>query len=174
MSHHSKASIEPFLGVEEEQAAQVRRCAGSTVAKHNCWHNCELTEALQCLAPEYGDEAHRKVAERMKQDMGKVIVTVDRCEEDDIGQTRMIVNTNCDYHRESDEWNALASTLEAAPDLLAALEGLYKAVLTEPYAGKPKDMAAAFVAARAAIAKARGLVCENGNTLNAFVKAQKK
>jgi len=35
---------------------------------HNCWHNCELTEALQCLAPEYGDEAHRKVAERMKQD----------------------------------------------------------------------------------------------------------
>jgi len=36
---------------------------------HNCWHNCELTHALQCLAPAYGDEAHRKVGERMVEDM---------------------------------------------------------------------------------------------------------
>jgi len=46
-----------------------RVCAECANKPHNCWHNCELTEALQCLAPAYGDEAHRKVAERMKQDM---------------------------------------------------------------------------------------------------------
>lgn len=81
-----------------------------------------LALALQSAFPQYPMTAHKKAGERMEKDMKNIIVTVDRCEEDDVGQTRMIVNTNCDYHRESDDWNALVSTLEAAPDLLAALE----------------------------------------------------
>jgi len=179
---------------------------------HNCWHNCELTEALQSLAPAYGDEAHRKVAERMKQDTRNIggidraalRATIDAqakfCEENPDAGRMVDINANginkfaelnkakqdtesqhtpgpwqenegfivgpdfetiCDPRclPPTDEnirtMEANARLIASAPDLLAALEGLYKAVLTEPYAGKPKDMAAAFVAARAAIAKAR-------------------
>ena len=135
---------------------------------HNCWHNCELTEALQCLAPAYGDEAHRKVATKMKQDMDATISpgpystewTVTRAGCDIVsaeGGTVATVRQGCGPNGTLDHAQMVrnAHAIQALPDLLAALEGLYKAVLTEPYAGKPKDMAAAFVAARAAIAKAR-------------------
>ncbi len=44
----------------------------------------------------------------------------------------------------------------SAPDLLAALELLYKATMIDPYGGTASDMTAALNAARAAIAKARG------------------
>lgn len=135
---------------------------------HNCWHNCELTEALQCLAPAYGDEAHRKVATKMKQDMDATISpgpystewTVTRAGCDIVsaeGGTVATVRQGCGPNGTLDHAQMVrnAHAIQALPDLLAALEGLYKAVLTEPYGGRPSDFAAATDAARAAIAKAR-------------------
>jgi hypothetical protein len=61
-----------------------------------------------------------------------------------------------DCGMEEPERLANARLIASAPDLLAALESLYKATMIEPYGGTASDMTAALNAARAAIAKARG------------------
>ena len=138
------------------------------VSKHNCWQNCELTQALQCLAPAYGDEAHRKVATKMKQDMDATISpgpystewTVTRAGCDIVsaeGGTVATVRQGCGPNGTLDHAQMVrnAHAIQALPDLLAALE--FIATATRDIDSLP--MASTELVrerARAAISKVKG------------------
>ena len=51
-----------------------------------------------------------------------ISVHVDHASVDDEGCAKFVVNTNLDYDKHKDEWNKLASTLEAAPQLREYVE----------------------------------------------------
>lgn len=122
---------------------------------HNCWHNCELTEALQCLAPAYGDGAHRKVGERMKQDMEareRRVFIVKGDELLGIEGGRNGIGSAMFYPR--DARVVTESQVAALPDLLAALEGLVELIGDGDDWGLQPDNKQ-WTAARAALAKAR-------------------
>ena len=121
-----------------------------------------LAQALSLIAPQYNAAQHKRAAERMVQDMEKtahtpVKISVTRIEEDDIGDVRLVVNTNI-YASNTDAAEKLATTLEAAPDLLAALEAALPTLQShmERYPND-KDERRIYDAARAAIAKAKGV-----------------
>lgn len=58
-------------------------------------------------------------------------ISVTHIEEDDEGCARLIVNTNI-KHTDADRTETLATTLEAAPDLLAACKAVVRLSKTAP------------------------------------------
>ena len=111
--------------IDQEQADQVRRTTGATLAAR------ALEEVLPALGKGYGPNEHRKAAAKMSENMDKPGFTFDvsDVEIDDEGTTRFTVNSDLPFMsgslRESGLRRAHAGALlEAAPDLYAALSDI--------------------------------------------------
>lgn len=148
-----KQHQEQDRSIAQEQADQVRRTTGATLAAR------ALEEVLPALGKGYGPNEHRKAAAKMSENMDTpgFTFTVDRYEPDDAGVGhRLIVNSNATAHNVGEA----ASLLEAAPDLFAACAEVVRHY--EEMSGNPnfpipdKHWIKGALMARAALSRAKG------------------